>query len=500
MKLRIKPLDLNARYSIAVVNAKDAYRLGVHAGDRIAIKYGNEVKYAIVDTTSTLVGEGELGITRDMLECGVDENRIVEVEPVAKPRAVELIKKKLSGEEELSEAEIKEIMRDIANDMLSDVEVAAYISAVYTHDYSENELLAVIKEIVSAGLTVEWSAKHVADKHSIGGVPGNRVSPIVVSVVAASGILIPKTSSRAITSPAGTADTMEVVCDVSFSIDEIKKIVKRTKGCLVWGGALDLAPIDDKLIRIERPLSLDPKGQVLASVLSKKKAIGAKQVVIDIPVGNEAKVRSMDSAITLARRFKRVGRKLGMDVECTITRGEEPIGRGVGPVLEMLDIMRILNNDVSELHDLKMKAVMLAGTLLKMCGKGDERVALKIIESGKALKKFAEIVEAQNGTINIDLESMVGDKTYDFVAEQDGVVLDISIRSIASIARIAGAPADKGAGVYMFVKKGEEIKKGQRLFRIHAESAVKLRNAVRYAKESMPVLVGRREDLLLRKI
>ncbi len=499
LKLRTKQMDVESNSNLVVLNEKDAYRLGAHAGDRVAVRYGVQEACAIVETTKELVDEGTIGLSKELVGCGVKDGCVVEVVPVSKPRSIDFIKKKLSGEE-LDEKEIKEIMKDVASGMLSDMEIAAFISAVYVYDYTENEITAVINEMVNAGLTIEWKKKYVANKHSIGGVPGNRVSPIVIPIVAAAGITIPKSSSRAITSPAGTADTMEVICDVSFSVDEIKRIVRKTNGCLVWGGALDLAPIDDKLVRIERPLSLDPRGQVLASVLSKKKAMGAKQVVIDIPVGSEAKVRSMDGALSLARRFKSIGAKLGMQIECTITRGDEPIGRGIGPVLEMIDIMKVLSNRSKGLEDLKSKSIMLAGKLLKMCNAGDESTARKILESGKALKKFKEIVEAQNGSIDVKLEEMLAQHHYDFVAEKDGVVLDVSIKSIAGIARRAGAPMDKGAGIYMFVKKGEHVKKGQPLFRIHASTSTKLRSALKYARETNPVMIGRREDLLLRTL
>ena len=498
LRLKAKVLDLTTKQPVVVLNERDARELGVHAGDRVSLKKASIELKGIVETTTTLVKEGEIGINRLVMLDGIRENDLISVEMVLKPKSIEYLKKKLRGIE-LSEEEIREIMNDIKNETLTDAEIAAFISAIYMHDYTDKEVLEATKCMVESGLQLDWKSKYVADKHSIGGVPGNRISPLVVAIVASAGILIPKSSSRAITSPAGTADTMEVFCDVSFSVDEIKRIVKRTRACLVWGGALDLAPIDDKLIRVEYPLALDPHGQVLASVLSKKKAMGSKQVVIDIPVGNEAKIRSLDVARAIAARFKKIGKALGMDVRCLITRGHQPIGRGIGPVLEAIDIMKVMRNDFVGLEDLKNKAVLFAGKLLEMCGKGDYEVAKKILESGKAYRKFREIVEAQNGSLDKDLVSMLGTKSYDVVAEKEGKVIHIDIHAISEIARRAGAPADKGAGVYMFVKRGDYVKKDQPLFRIYAEKLKKLRDALAYAK-STPVMIGDEKELLLKEV
>ncbi len=499
LRLRTKVLDLTTKQPLVVLNERDARELGVHPGDRVSLRKASIELKGVVETTSTLVKEGEIGINRLMLSNGIRENDIVSVEMVLRPKSIEYIKKKLRGLE-LAEPEIREIMSDIKNDTLTDVEIAAFISAVYMHDYTDREVLEATKCMVASGLQLDWKSKCVADKHSIGGVPGNRISPIVVPIVASTGILIPKSSSRAITSPAGTADTMEVLCDVSFSVDEIRKIVKKTNACLVWGGALDLAPIDDKLIRVEYPLALDPQGQVLASVLSKKRAMGSKQVVIDIPVGDEAKIRSLDVANALARRFKKLGYELGMDVRCFITRAYQPIGRGIGPVLEAIDILKVLRNDFVGLEDLKNKALLFAGKLLEMCGKGNYNTAKKILESGKAYKKFKEIVESQNGSVDIDLAELLGTKRYDIVAEKEGKVIHINIRAISEIARRAGAPADKGAGVYMLVKKGDYIKEGQPLFRIYATKLKKLRDAIAYSRCLNPITVGDEKELLISEI
>ncbi|MCK4551186.1 MAG: AMP phosphorylase, partial [Candidatus Aenigmarchaeota archaeon] len=320
-----------------------------------------------------------------------------------------------------------------------------------------------------------------------------RVTPIVVSIIAACGLTIPKTSSRAITSPAGTSDTMEVFCNVSFSTEEIKRIVGETNGCLVWGGALDLAPADDKLIRAEYPLSLDPEGQVLASVMSKKKSVGSNCVVIDLPFGDGAKVKSFDAAKRLAMKFKKLGEALGMKIECTITKGDQPIGNGVGPVLEAIDIMDVLSGRGPQ--DLSEKSVELAGVLLKMTNKGDEETARKILESGAALDKFKQIVRSQGGTTNKDLAGMLAKKKISYYAKKTGTILKVDNKIVANLAKRAGAPKDTGAGVYLYFKRWQQVKKGDKLLDIYTSHDYKLEYTKKLLSEKDAFIIGSDKDM-----
>lgn len=169
--------------------------------------------------------------------------------------------------------------------------------------------------------------------HCVGGLPGNRTTLIVVPIVAAFGLMIPKTSSRAITSPAGTADTMEVLAPVNLDIKKMKKVVEREYGCIVWGGAMSLSPADDILIHIERAIDLDSEGQLVASVLSKKIAAGSTHLVIDIPIGATAKIRSLKTAIKLKKLFDNICLKYNLTIKTIFSHGEQPVGRGIGPAL-----------------------------------------------------------------------------------------------------------------------------------------------------------------------
>jgi AMP phosphorylase len=381
--------------------------------------------------------------------------------------------------------------------MLNDIELGAYVSAIYANDLSMSETRSLTEHMTAVGDTLRWNDGVVADKHSIGGVAGNRVTPVVVPLVAAAGAKIPKTSSRAITSPAGTADTLEVFCDVEFTKKRIKEIVEETNGCMVWGGSVNLSPVDDRIIRAENPLSIDPEGQVIASVLSKKKSAGSTHLVLDIPYGEGAKVQDLSDAREMARDFKRVSDHLGIQTECTITRGSSPVGRGIGPVLEARDVLGVLEGEGPE--DLRVKSLRLAEILLEICGV--EASPERLLDSGSALEKFREIVEAQNGDPDVTQEDLVpGKHSFDFEADRSGYVTHIDNELVSGVARRAGAPHDKDAGIYLKAEVGDDVSSGDVLFTVHADKREKLEEAREYSDTRHPVRVGDRGESLVERV
>jgi len=309
----------------------------------------------------------------------------------------------------------------------------------------------------------------VVDKHCIGGIPGNRTSMLVVPIVTAHGMLCPKTSSRAITSPAGTADTMEMLARVELPFDRLQKIVRDTNGCLAWGGSADLSPADDILISVERPLGIDSPGQMVASILSKKIAAGSTHLVLDIPVGPTAKVHSMPAAQRLRKLFEYVASSLNLSLDVMITDGSQPIGNGIGPVLEARDVMRVLRNDPAAPADLREKSLRLAGRVIEfdpdVRGGDGWRIARDILESGRALAQMEAIIDAQGRRAELPA---LGELTHEVCAEQAGSVGAIDNLRLARIARLAGAPQVSGAGVDLLRKAGDPVVAGQSLYRIHA--------------------------------
>jgi AMP phosphorylase len=484
---------METRTPTVIMNQEDAAELGIHAMDRVKLDYDDSSKVVVVDTTNEIIKSGSLGLTNGLHHLAEEQ---IDVSIASKPESVEYIKEKMN-DKEWQKSQVYEIIEDINRNALNDIEMGAYVSAIYTNGLSMEETANLTEAMVSVGEQIEWEDKIIADKHSIGGVPGNRVTPIIIPIIAEAGITIPKTSSRAITSPAGTADTVEAICDVDFSLHEIKEIVSKTNGCLVWGGSVELSPVDDKIIRAEHPLSLDPEGQVVASVLSKKKSAGSNHVIIDIPYGEGSKVGDISTARDLGETFKRIGETLDMNVECTITRGDQPIGRGIGPILEAKDCLKVLMGDGPK--DLETKSVRLANILLEMCG--ENRKALHLIHNGGALRKFREIIEAQNGDPEIEPEDLEpGEHTAEIIADSDGIITHIDNKKISAIASRAGAPKDKGAGLYLHQKKGDRVEEGDRLMTLYAEKENKLETAKEEAAEQNSFRIHTKEEMLIEEL
>jgi len=323
-------------------------------------------------------------------------------------------------------------------------------------------------------------------------VPGNRTSMIVVPIVAAHGLAIPKTSSRAITSPAGTADTMEVLARVDLDASEMREVVAAEGGCLIWGGHVNLSPADDILISVERPLNLDPPGQLVASILSKKLAAGVTRLVLDLPVGPSAKVRDKAGALQLRKLFEYVADQIGLAIDVAITDGTQPIGRGIGPALEARDVMQVLNGEASAPADLRERSLQLAARVLELDpalrgGSGLAR-ARDLLESGAARRKMGRILAAQGRP---PTGAVLGGLTHAIPAVADGRVSAIDCYRIARLARAAGAPFDKGAGIDLLKKVGEPVERGEPLYRLHSCLDANFRLAVAAAETDCGYRVGR---------
>ena len=477
-----KCYDLTAGGKIAVLNETEAHENDLYTGHRVILRRAGKQSIATLDVSSDLVGRGEVGLFAEVsADLGASDGDAVEILHMQRPASIEFIKKKMDGRA-LSHGEIDVIMKELMQNRLSEAELASFITSVYIRGMSEDEVVGLTESVVSTGRTLQLGRSPVCDKHCIGGVAGNRTTMVLVPIIAAAGLYIPKTSSRSITSAAGTADTMEVLCDVSLDVEEMRSIVRKSHGCVVWGGALQLASADDRLIKIRNPLSLDPKGVMLASILAKKKSVGSKYVIIDVPIGRGAKIGDAKEANALARDFISIGKRLGMKIEVLVTDGSEPVGKGVGPALECSDVLSVLNN--AGPSDLRDKSCQLAGSLLELAGKVRKgrgtSVASQLLSSGKALSKFREIEELQGGKQNIKLSDIpVANYRHEVLAEKDGRVSHIDNKMVSKIARAAGAPNDKAAGVLLLCERGDKVRRGEPLFEIHSTSEAKLDFAIK---------------------
>lgn len=428
---------------------------------------------------SEIIGNGEVGLSIEaMKHLGVKDGDLIFVSHLHPIESLSLVRAKMYGKE-LDEASYHEIIKDVVAGHYSNIEIAAFVSACAGDNLTVREMIALTKAMIATGKIMQWKKSIILDKHCVGGLPGNRTTPIVVSIVAAAGLTIPKTSSRAITSPAGTADTMETMTTVNLSIEKMQQVVEKEGGCFAWGGAVKLSPADDLLIAVEKALEIDSEGQMIASVLSKKAAAGSTHVVIDIPVGPTAKVRSQEEALKLQYYFTVVSEAIGIYTVVIITEGTQPVGKGIGPSLEALDVLAVLQNKTDAPTDLKERAITLSAALLKLSGQytpGTElTIARTILENGEAYRTFMAICEAQGGF----KEPKLAKHRFDVLAVVNGMIKSVDNRKLARIAKLAGAPKVPTAGVLYNAALGKQIHKGDLLFSIYSESNGELE----YAKE-----------------
>ena len=471
LQVRSVNLDTGRENVVVLSRQSKALRAEIFRGfSRVEVRRDSKVMLAtlLITDDDTLVGPSEIGLAEPALRRFAEPpGSLVTVTPAAPPESLDAVRSKIHGQA-LSAKEITAIVDDLTHYRYSDMEVVAFLIGSASFMTSD-ELIALTGAMAGAGTKLKWAAPVVVDKHCIGGIPGNRTSMIVVPIVAAHGLPIPKTSSRAITSPAGTADTMEVLARVNVGADEMKAIVAACNGCLVWGGHVNLSPADDILISVERPLGIDTREQMVASIMSKKLAAGSTHLLIDIPVGPSSKVVNSAEAMRLRKLFEFVGDRFGVAVEVITTDGRQPIGNGIGPILEAQDVMAVLANERTAPADLREKSLRLAAHLLeydpKLRGGSGYARARELLDSGAALKQMHKIIDAQGPS---NCRTQLGELTHDVLADRDGVVSGIDCLQMNRLARTAGAPLEKGAGIRLFKKIGDRVEAGEPLYRVYA--------------------------------
>ena len=488
MELKVKNLNWIAGRPVVILGKKTAERMNIFADDRVAIYYPKKV-YAVVDIFPKIVREGEIGLSQELSRIlDLKNSEKIEVGTSEVSDATRLIRKKLQGES-LTKKEIQSIISEIVHNNLTEAEIAYFTAAEKLGGMSLEETVNLTKAMVNTGTKLRFKKGKVADKHCIGGIAGNRTTPIIVSICAAAGLILPKTSSRAITSASGSADVIETISNVKLSIKEIKDVVRKTNACMVWGGSLGLAPSDDKIIRVERLLNLDIEPQLLASIMSKKIASGSKYLIIDIPVGSGSKMESIKKAKNLGRKFTQIAKIFKMKIKIVYSNGKNPVGDGVGPVLEMLDIIAVLKNDPSAPQDLRKKSLHFASSLMALCGiKNSTKKAEEILFSGKAYEKFKEIINAQNKSddFNERIENLKLAKYSKVIkSKRAGRITKISNHGINSTCRILGTPETISAGIYLHKHLGE-VKRKEPLMTLYSESKSKIKDALKFIKYDNP--------------
>lgn len=495
--LRLKRLGINT-YNEAIIYLRENCPVccseGFVAQARISINFGGRSIIATLNTIqSELLTKEEASLSEYAWQLlGVKDGDKIELSHPKPLNSLSYIRRKIYGNE-LNAEEISTIVDDVLAGRLSDIHIASFITACAGDKLNISEIKDLCKAMILSGERLKWSSPLVVDKHCVGGLPGNRTTLIIVPIVAAFGLMIPKTSSRAITSPAGTADTMEVFAPVNLTINSMRKVVEQENGCIIWGGSVLLSPTDDLLIRIERALDIDSEGQLVASVLSKKIAAGSTHTLIDIPIGPTVKVRSMKTGLLLKHYLETIGKKFGHTVRVLLTDGSEPVGRGIGPCLEAKDVMCVLKNHKDAPLNLREHSLKLAGAILEFSNKvrpgSGEEIAKEILDSGKAWEKFQAICLAQGGVY----EPTEARHTYTIVSGKNGLVDAIDNRQLSQIAKLAGAPRSKAAGIELHVVLGANVRIGQPLYTIHSETKGELNYALSYKQGKKPTIYLREE-------
>ncbi len=488
--LKAKIVDISARVATGVVliNRSDCDRYSIKPGSNVAMHIKNQTITVHVDITDSLIKKGEVGIFKDLgAKYRIYNGEALEFSLVGigKPKSLEAIQKNMLGHD-LSYAEMKAIVSDIVDRKLNDVAIAFFVSSSFLGQISPKELFYLTKAMVETGKRISFPGI-VVDKHSIGGLCGNETTPVIVPIVASFGVYIPKTCSRAITSASGTADTFEVLAPVSFTDEELKRIVMKTKGCIIWGTG-DITPSDAIILDVASQLLIESFPKMVASIIAKKVALGVKYLVIDIPVNKSAKIKNVADGKKLEKVFIDVTKQFGIKTIVSLNPVTGPIGRGIGAALQIRDDLKVLEQQPDRPMDLQNRAVYLAGIILEMSGavpKGQGRkAALETLVSGRALMKMKAIIAAQGGKPDITSKDIkLAKKKYDLKANISGTIKSIDSVNLSEICRILGSPFIKSAGIYFEKKMGDKISKGDILCTLYSTTDFRIELAIKTLKE-----------------
>ncbi len=478
---KTKIIDIHEGENLEVlINEQDAREEGITSMDKVSLVYDNKEFVFDVSLSSHLIQRGEVGIFEDIREkYKMKSGQFVTVSFTKNSsESLDALKKWLNGKR-LNKQEILAIMKDISNNRFTDI-LTTYFSAMgFFLPSKDEDLYRMAEAMAKTGEMLHFPGV-VADKHCMWGVPGNETTMIMIPLLTSLGIKMPKTFSKAITTPAATGECVSVLMDISFSKKEIEALVKKNNCCLVRGGGLDLAPADEKLIKVAYPLSMQSYSRTIVSIMAKKYAMGINHSLIDIPVWPSAKVPDMKTANMLKKKYEYVGKKLGMKVHVEITPALQPIGSGVGAVLQVREVLRVLQQHTKRPMDLEKKAVYLASKIIELVGmakgKDAEKLAYGQLISGKARAMMEKIISAQHGDPHVKSEGLKLAKiAKEIVAEKTGKVKEIDMKVVNVAARTLGSPLDLQAGLYLHKKLGDTVKKGEVIYTMYANDESKIR-------------------------
>lgn len=490
-----KKLDISAGEDLTVlINTKDAHEFGLHQGNRVYLCWKDVCLYVALDYTDSKVERGELGLFNEVWhDYGIPADDTVSLKLPDPPQSLEYIKKKLRGEN-LTYDEVYSIMEDVSQRRLGIIEMTYFDAASYSPGFNDKEVYYMTKAMAETGDIIDFSGgdpdKKVVDKHSIGGIPAKGITPILVPIVSCfDDLAVPNTSSRAITTPAGTSDMLEVIMPVSLSNEEILDVVDKENGCLVWGGGLHLAPADDILINVKRLLNMEAYETFLVSIIAKKVAMKVTHLLIDIPYGPETKVLNISEVEKVQDKFEELCGRFGIKVDVYKREALSPDGHGIGPLLEIRDVLRIFERHPERPVALENTAIDMAGRLLELAkvvdpGKGNE-IARSKLENGEAKKKFWDIAMTQGAKKKIKSSDLTtAEFSHTIKSKKTGVIDQIENREVVEVARALGAPFIKKAGMYFPKLVNQNVQKGDPLVTLYATSKERLELGVEVFNQS----------------
>lgn len=482
---------------IVLLNPKQALAYGITVHDKVSIIRMNweeivaDVSFSNKVTVWTITVSAELAKRyklKSLEMVGVCLTEWASVTTTA-------IRKKMRWEA-ISYKETLSIIKDISENKLDDVMMTYYVASSFFYPTTDEEMYQTAKAMAECGVMFKYPKwEIVADKHCIGWVPGNETTMIAIPILASLWVKMPKNFSKAITSPAATGECVNVLMDINFDKAWIEKLIKENNCCLVWWWSLDLAPADDKLIKVQYPLSMQSRAKVVSSIMAKKYAMWVTHSLIDIPVGPTAKVTTMREALDWKQKFEYVGKKLWMKMTVQITSAEEVIGNWIGAILQVREVLRVLQQHPKKPTDLENKAVFLASKLIEIVwlakGKKAEALARKQLTSWEARKMMQRIIKAQNGrNPNIqseDLKPWIF--TKEVLAEKDGKIKKVDLHNVNHIARRLWCPAIDEAWIYISKRLWDKVKKWDVLFTMYATAQNKIDLALEQNKENPAMII-----------
>ena len=470
--LSLKHIAVNSFNENIVYLHKDcnAYKLDdIKNLTKVEVHGGSAPLFAFLEIVNDpdFVSPDELGLnTEAFTALNLPEGANVNISLAGFPPSLSSVQRKVAGNI-LSSSEYSSIIRDITDKRYSNMDISSFLVASGSF-MTASEVLSLTEALVGDDV-IRWDDENiVVDHHCLGGVPGNKTDIIITAIVAAYGLPIPKTASRSLTSCAGVADTFSVLTNVDISEDKLHQLIKEHRGAIADYNTLPIAPASKIIASVERAIGITQQQHIVAEILAIKLATGITHLVLDIPVGSTSRIKSTNEAMRIRKLVEYIGDMLSIEIDAVITDGSEPIGNGIGAVLEARDVMKILRNKEDAPQDLLEKSLFLAGRILefdpKLRGGQGYHVAKEILTSGRALETLSRIIYAQGKAP----QAQLGHLTRDIISAKSGVVESIDNKRINKIGILAGASQYPGAGLDLLKKVGDVVESGEPLYRIHS--------------------------------